>query len=143
MNCIFCKIVAHEIPNYTIYEDDSFLAFLDISQATYGHTLLIPKKHFSSLMTTEEETLSQILPLAKKIACGLEKVLHLSNFNFLTNCGELSGQSVMHFHLHIIPRTNKDEFSIFMPNHINQYSSSTLVDLALTIKKEVEDNHHE
>lgn len=105
-NCIFCKIINKEIPSNIVYEDDKFLAFLDIAKATNGHTILIPKKHSKNILECDDETLSEMIVVAKKIALNLTSKLGADGCNILTNCNEVAGQTCFHFHIHIIPRYN-------------------------------------
>ena len=107
--CIFCKIANKEIPSYIIYEDDKFLAFLDLSQATIGHTLVVPKKHFANLLELDEETAKEALNVTRKVALLLKEKLNVFDFNIVNNCGEKAGQSVHHFHIHIIPIYKKGD----------------------------------
>lgn len=131
--CIFCKIVNGDIPSYKVYEDENFLAFLDISQTTKGHTLLIPKNHSDNVLSTSENTLSLMLPLATKIALAIQKTTNAQGFNILTNCGEIAGQSVMHFHIHIIPRYQNDTFNISFTS--NSFTKEDLTNLCSNIKE--------
>ena len=105
-NCIFCKIINKEIPSNIVYEDDKFLAFLDIAKATNGHTILIPKKHSKNILECDDETLIEMIVIAKKIALNLTSKLGADGCNILTNCNEVAGQTCFHFHIHIIPRYN-------------------------------------
>jgi len=107
-NCIFCKIANGEIPSNTVYEDEDFRAILDLSPLQKGHTLLLPKKHCDDLFGIPEETAAKVLPRAKMIAKALKKATGCDGFNILQNNGEAAGQSVKHFHLHIIPRISGD-----------------------------------
>ena len=108
-NCIFCKIVQKEIPGKIIYEDDVCLAFLDLSQTTDGHTLVIPKKHYKNILEVNDETLTHLIVVTKKLANKIVKNLNANGVNILTNANEIAGQTVMHFHIHIIPRYNQDD----------------------------------
>ncbi|WP_314795198.1 HIT family protein [Eggerthia catenaformis] len=108
-NCIFCKIVNKEIPGKIIYEDDICLAFLDLSQTTDGHTLLIPKKHFKNVLETENATLSHMIIVAKNLANKIVKKTGAQGCHILTNANEAAGQTVPHFHIHIIPRFNESD----------------------------------
>ncbi|MCL1925377.1 MAG: HIT family protein [Defluviitaleaceae bacterium] len=108
MECIFCKIINNEIPSHKVYEDDYFKAILDIFPASKGHTIIIPKKHTENLLDLEEAYLEKILPIAKKIA----KDLGCEHFNILQNNGEYAGQTVFHYHMHIIPRKENDKINI-------------------------------
>lgn len=107
-DCIFCRIANGEIPSNTVYEDEDFRAILDLSPLQEGHTLLIPKKHCVDLFDLPEEIAGKALPRAKKIAEAIKKATGCDGFNLLQNNGEAAGQSVMHFHLHIIPRKSGD-----------------------------------
>ena len=107
-NCIFCKIAAGEIPSNTIYEDDSFRVILDLGPATKGHALVLPKNHYADLFEIPEETLAGAAVTAKKVAALMKKTLFCDGLNLVQNNGEAAGQTVMHFHLHIIPRYEND-----------------------------------
>lgn len=110
--CIFCNIISGEIPSYKVYEDDNFYAFLDISQATYGHTLVVPKQHFESLFAMPDFLLEKMLILVRDLASKIKTATNCKGINILNNNGEAAGQSVHHFHIHIIPRYDNDNFSI-------------------------------
>lgn len=103
-NCIFCKIAAGEIPSKTVYEDDMFRVIMDLGAASQGHALILPKNHYANLMELDEETAKQVLPLAGKISKAMIKGLGCDGLNLVQNNGETAGQTVMHFHLHMIPR---------------------------------------
>ncbi len=107
-DCIFCKIIKGEIPAYKIYEDDFCLAFLDISNDSYGHTLVIPKKHYENIMTCDNSTLSRLIETCKKLGTHYVKDCGFDGFNIFNNNGKSAGQSVMHLHLHIRPRKEGD-----------------------------------
>ena len=115
--CVFCKIINGEIPSFKIYETEDLVAFLDISQATKGHTLIVPKKHFENLLALDEETLKKISVAQKEVANILSKKLGTSAFNFVNNCGSVAGQSVMHVHFHVIPRYEGDDFKMHIVEH--------------------------
>ena len=108
-NCIFCKIVQKDIPGKIIYEDDVCLAFLDLSQTNDGNTLVIPKKHCKNILEVDDETLAHLIVVTKKLANKIVKNLNANGVNILTNANEIAGQTVMHFHIHIIPRYNLDD----------------------------------
>ena len=107
-NCIFCKIANGEIPAATVYEDEDFRAILDLGPASKGHTLILPKKHAANLFELPEETAKKVLPLAKKLGARLEEGLHAEGLNVVQNNGEVAGQTVFHFHMHLIPRYASD-----------------------------------
>ena len=115
---IFCKIIDGEIPCYKLYEDNDVLAFLDISQVSKGHTLVISKKHFDNFLTTEKEEMHKVMDVAQTIGQIQIKYLGAKGVNILTNCYEEAGQSVNHFHVHVIPRYNDmDGFILEMKNN--------------------------
>ncbi len=117
MKTIFEKIRDKEIPSYMVYEDELVMAFLDISQATKGHTLVVSKEAFADVLETPDEVLSHMFVVAKKIAKALKQSLSPKGFNFLSNVGEVSGQTVFHVHLHVLPRYDSNDVTLaFLPN---------------------------
>ena len=106
-NCIFCKIANKEIPGKIVYEDDLCLAFLDLSQTTNGHTLVVPKTHYQNILDVDKEVLSHLIKVTKKLTNQIITNLDAKGANVLTNANEVAGQTVMHFHIHIIPRYNE------------------------------------
>lgn len=111
-NCIFCKLANGVFPTNTIYEDESFRVFMDASPATKGHCLIVPKNHCRNLEDIDDETAQKVLPLAKKIAKLLKEKLGCEGLNLVQNNGEIAGQTVFHFHMHVIPRYAGDNQSI-------------------------------
>ncbi len=111
-DCIFCKIANGEIPTNTVYEDDDFRAILDMGPAAEGHTLLLPKEHADNLFELPDEIGAKALVTAKKIGKKLVDKLGADGLNIVQNNGEVAGQTVMHFHIHIIPRYNNDNQKI-------------------------------
>ena len=107
-NCIFCKIAAGEIPSKTIYEDEEFKVILDLGPATKGHALILPKSHAANLFELPEDTASKVMVLAKKLGKQMKGNLKADGLNLLQNNGEAAGQTVSHFHLHLIPRYEND-----------------------------------
>lgn len=107
--CLFCDIIDGKIPNYTVYEDDYVLAFLDISQATIGHTLVIPKKHYDNFLEVDSQDLQYLITVSQKLANKLMTSLNAKGMNILSNINEIAGQSVHHFHLHLIPRYDDND----------------------------------
>ena len=101
---VFCKIIDGEIPSYTIYEDDDVIAFLDISQVTRGHTLVVSKKHYDNFLATPNDVMHKVMDVAQKIGQAQITRLGAKGVNILTNCYREAGQTVMHFHVHVIPR---------------------------------------
>ena len=110
-NCIFCKIANGEIPSTTLYEDEDFRVILDLGPATRGHALLIPKEHFKDLFELEDEAAEKVLVRAKRIGSRMKKALRADGLNLVQN-GEAAGQTVFHFHLHLIPRYENDHAGI-------------------------------
>ena len=108
-DCIFCKIANGEIPSRTLYEDGEFRAILDLGPATKGHALILPKEHAANLYELPEETAGHAMILAKKMATQMTERLHCAGFNLVQNNGVCAGQTVMHFHLHLIPRYVNDQ----------------------------------
>ena len=104
MKDIFCRIIDGEIPCNKVYEDDDVLAILDISQTTKGHTLVMPKQHCDSMLSCPGELLEKVMLVAQRIGQAEVSVLGAKGVNILTNCGEMAGQTVPHFHVHVIPR---------------------------------------
>ena len=103
-DCIFCKIANGEIPSQTIYEDNLFRVILDISPVSEGHALIILKEHYKDLTEVPEEIAQKALPLAKRLGIAMMETLGCSAFNVLQNNGAAAGQTVFHFHMHVIPR---------------------------------------
>lgn len=107
-NCIFCKLANGEIPTSTIYEDDDFRVILDASPATKGHALIIPKEHYANLYELDDELVPKAFVLAKKMVKKLTPILGCEGYNIVQNNGEAAGQTVFHFHMHLIPRYEGD-----------------------------------
>lgn len=107
-DCIFCKIAGGEIPSKTLYEDESFRVILDLGPATRGHALILPKEHAANLFELPDETAAAAMVLAKKMAVLMKEKLQCDGLNLVQNNGETAGQTVNHFHLHIIPRYEGD-----------------------------------
>lgn len=108
--CVFCKIVSGEYSSSKIYEDDKVLAILDLSQASYGHTLVMPKKHYENIFDLDTETAMHLFSVVKLISNHYQNVLpNLKGINLLNNNGSKAGQVVIHYHMHIIPRYEDDD----------------------------------
>ncbi|MCK9199461.1 MAG: HIT family protein [Bacilli bacterium] len=134
-NCIFCKIVNKEIPAKIIYEDNDIISFLDISQATKGHCLVVLKKHFSDITSTDDKLLSKAIVIAKKIAIKQLKNLEgIIGVNIINNTLEGAGQTIMHTHIHVIPRYKDDELDIVFPNNFGKNSDEQLNSLVEKLK---------
>ena len=111
-DCIFCKIIAGDIPSFKLYEDDDTLAFMDINPANEGHALVIPKRHFADVHAVSAAALTATVLTAKKIAAALERTLQPGGINLLQCNGPAAAQSVLHFHLHVLPRYANDELKL-------------------------------
>lgn len=103
-NCIFCKIANGDIPSKTIYEDDEFRVILDLGPATKGHALILPKNHYASIYELPDADAEKVLKIAKKMVIRMTEKLDCGGFNVVQNNGEMAGQTVFHFHIHLIPR---------------------------------------
>lgn len=103
-NCIFCKIINNEIPSYKLYEDDLAIIILDISQSTKGHCLIIPKDHYQNIFEIPKDLSQHLFDLAHKYSSILKDKLNINGLNILNNNNEIAGQTVFHFHIHLIPR---------------------------------------
>lgn len=120
-NCIFCKIANGEVPSQTLYEDDNFRVILDLGPATKGHALILPKDHYANLYDLPEETAGDAMKLAKKMATKMTERLGCEGFNLVQNNGDLAGQTVFHFHMHLIPRYRADGQKIgWKPQEVSQ-----------------------
>ena len=108
-DCIFCKIVAGEIPASKVYEDDHFLAFLDISQVTPGHTLVIPKKHARNLLEMTPDETAYLFNIVSRVTKKVEGTTQPQGMNIISNMEEIAGQSVFHTHVHILPRYSQED----------------------------------
>jgi len=112
-NCIFCKLANGDIPTMSLYEDEDFNVIFDAGPATLGHALILPKNHYKNIYEIDEETIGKAYKLAKKMAVVLTEVFNADGFNILQNNNECAGQTVFHFHIHLIPRY-KDEKPMIM-----------------------------
>ena len=111
-NCIFCKIAAGEIPSATLYEDADFRVIMDVSPASKGHALILPKEHYANLYELPDELAAKVLVLAKNMITKLKDIVGCDGYNVLQNNGIAAGQTVFHFHMHLIPRYENDEVNI-------------------------------
>ena len=106
--CIFCKIIAGEIPSHTLYEDENYKIILDVGPATKGHALIMPKSHYADFYELPEEAAADVIKLAKKMMIHMTDKLKCDGFNLVQNDGEAAGQTVNPFHMHLIPRYKND-----------------------------------
>ena len=111
-NCIFCKIAAGDIPSATIYEDNDFRVILDIEPASKGHALILPKEHYANLYELSDELSAKALIVAKKVITKMTGILGCDGYNVVQNNGEAAGQTVFHFHMHLIPRYKEDSVNL-------------------------------
>ncbi|WP_326717355.1 HIT family protein [Vagococcus jeotgali] len=139
-NCIFCKIINKEIPSYSVYEDEDIYAFLDITQTTKGHTLVIPKKHITDIFDYDDELAAVVFSKVPKIARSMEKAFpDMQGLNMVNNNKEMAYQSVFHSHIHLIPRyTKKDDFALTFKDNGKKYTSEMMTKIAKSIQEEIE-----
>lgn len=139
-DCIFCKIIKGEIPSTKVYEDDDILAFLDISQTTPGHTLVVPKKHVKDIFAYDEKLAAKVFSKLPMLARAIkESDPAIKGINILNNNGEVAYQSVFHSHIHIIPRySENDTFSISFTDNGDNYTPEKLNEIAARISKHIE-----
>ncbi len=130
--CIFCKIIKGDIPSDKVYEDDKFLAFLDITPMNLGHTLLIPKEHHKDLFEIPDTTLCEIGPAIKKIAEAVKEGTKAHGINIGMNNGPVAGQVVFHAHIHIIPRFSDDGYKLW---HGKEYDEEASQKIAKKIRE--------
>ncbi|ALJ31975.1 HIT family protein [Apilactobacillus kunkeei] len=140
-DCVFCKIIDGEIPSYTIYEDEYVKAFLDISQATPGHTLVVPKKHVANIYEYDEKLAEQVFSRIPKIARAIQKSApDILGMNIVNNNGELAYQSVFHSHFHLIPRySENDGFSMSFQDNSDKYNEEAFEQIKANIISSLEE----
>ncbi|HES8071106.1 TPA: HIT family protein [Streptococcus pyogenes] len=135
-NCIFCSIIQGDIPSSKVYEDEQVLAFLDISQTTKGHTLVIPKQHVRNLLEMTADTASHLFARIPKIARAIQSATGATAMNIINNNEALAGQTVFHAHVHLVPRYNEEDgISIQYTTHEPDFP--VLEKLARQINQEV------
>ena len=115
--CIFCKIAGGEIPSSTVYEDEDFRVILDLGPATKGHALILPKHHYANLYEIPEEMAAYAMVLAKRMAAAMTEALGCDGYNIVQNNGEAAGQTVFHYHVHMIPRHKDDKVGLGWTMH--------------------------
>lgn len=118
-NCIFCKLANGEIPTNAIYEDDDFKVILDASPATKGHALVLPKEHYANIYEIDAEILGKAVQVGQKVIKHVTPILECDGYNLLQNNGEVAGQTVFHFHMHLIPRYKAaNNRNVLITNHV-------------------------
>lgn len=129
-NCIFCKLANGVFPTNSIYEDDNFKVILDAAPATKGHALILPKEHYKNLYELPEDLAGETFKLAKKLACEMTEKLGADGFNIMQNNNEVAGQTVFHFHLHLIPRYEGDgQNFLFTQGEANPEEAAKIVEM--------------
>jgi len=137
-DCLFCSIIDGKLPAAKVYEDDHVYAFLDISQVTEGHTLVVPKAHVQDIYEMPEEIASNLFSPVPKIASAIKKAYKASGINILNNNEVAAGQSVFHIHLHLLPRYgNDDGFDVKWITRNNQFTTEELQNIAKKISDEI------
>ena len=132
-SCIFCKIIERELPAKIVFENDLNLAFLDISPISKGHTIIIPKNHYSTLEDIPNHELTETYKVVKKISMRIHQKLQINGYNILQNNFTAAGQIINHFHVHIIPRSyDDDKFRLKIPK--NQASDEELNEILIKLK---------
>ena len=135
-DCIFCKIANGEIPSATLYEDEDFRVILDLGPASKGHALILRKEHYKDLCELDDAVAAKVLPLAGKMGRAMKKALHFDGFNLVQNNGEVAGQTVMHFHMHMIPRyANGPQMVLWNPGKLDDTEKTEIIE---NVKKELE-----
>ncbi|MDX9690859.1 MAG: HIT family protein [Acholeplasmataceae bacterium] len=134
MPTIFSKIIRKEIPAHIVYEDDLVVAFLDISQATKGHTLVVPREPFQNIFEMPEDLAAHVFKVATKLSTGIKSAFQAIGMNILSNNGEIAGQTVFHFHLHLIPRYEKDEIKFALKNNMGSLENDEYKERARLIR---------
>jgi len=134
MDCIFCEIAAKSSEAEIVFENEKFIAFLDINPVNYGHTLVIPKTHFDNFLTMPAKELEELTKLTQYLSGVIKRALKADGFNVISNNGTSAGQSVFHFHYHIIPRYEND---FHMRPRTIEYNSSEIEVYAEKIKAAV------
>ncbi len=134
-DCIFCKIANGMIPSATIYENSDFKVILDVSPASKGHTLILPKEHFDNIFDMDADTAGKLFSLAAAVARALKQAINCDGMNIVQNNGEVAGQTVFHFHMHLIPRYEGDRVNVTWEP--GQATAEQLNELAAIVKREL------
>ncbi len=132
---IFKKIIDREIPAYIVYEDDLVIAFLDISQVTKGHTLVVPKKKYETIFDLDEDIAAHLFKIVVKVSKALKKAFQADGLNVVNNNLKAAYQEIFHYHIHLIPRYYGDDYYIKGVNHGKDYSQKDFEDLRVSVVK--------
>ena len=132
-DCIFCKLANGDIPTNTLYEHDCVRVIFDAEPAAEGHVLILPREHFDNIYELDDDTAGHVFKVAKKIATAMNKTLDMDGLNVVQNNGEAAGQTVFHFHMHIIPRHNDDTVNVGWEKH--KVSSERIKDITDEVRK--------
>lgn len=135
-DCIFCKILKGDIPSFTVYEDEDFKVILDRFPASKGHVLILPKNHYENLFDLPTEISAKLYPLVQHLAKGIKEAVQADGINIVQNNGAAAGQSVFHFHMHIIPRFTEDQVVLNQTSH-GETTLEELENIAQLIKQYV------
>lgn len=133
-NCIFCKLANGVFPTSSIYEDEDFNVILDASPATKGHALILPKEHYANMFEIDDDILAKAAKLAKKIMTHEKEILGCDGYNLVQNNGEAAGQTVFHFHMHLIPRYSDNNESKMINWKPNEFSDEEMKDICDKMK---------
>ena len=133
-NCIFCKLANGVFPTNSIYEDEDFNVILDASPATKGHALILPKEHYANMFEIDDDILAKAAKLAKKIMTHEKEILGCDGYNLVQNNGEAAGQTVFHFHMHLIPRYSDNNESKVINWKPNEFSDEEMKDICDKMK---------
>ena len=134
-DCIFCKIAAGEIPSRKIYEDKDLIAIMDLNPTSKGHSLIIPKEHCTNIYDIDEDIAAKVMKTAKKLATKMTVALNCDGFNLLQNNGETAGQTMFHFHMHLIPRYKGDQVGITW--HPGELNDADKEEILLKVKEQL------
>ena len=132
MDCIFCDIIDKKARAEILYEDENIISFLDIRPVNFGHTLVIPKAHYENFIAVPDETLKKLISVTRLLSEAIVTSLNPDGFNVIANNGAAAGQSIYHFHFHIIPRSFEDEFNFKL--NLKSYNNSTMQEYAEKIR---------
>ncbi len=136
-NCLFCKIIAGEIPAQKVYEDEKVVVILDIKPVNPGHVLVLPKEHFIDIFDTPPEVISEMIKAAKKVARALKTALGAEGLNLTFNTGPAAGQAIFHTHMHVMPRFSDDGYELW---HGQDYAPGEMEKVAEKIRMEINRN---